>query len=80
MELFRRAGLLNGTTDDVINSDEYPNEPRLRDLPVRLDGIYCDFRCWGLIRLYQMLAITCCGAQYLPLLSKLFSLCLSGDL
>jgi putative membrane protein insertion efficiency factor len=37
------------------NSDEYPNEPRLRDLPVNI-GNLLRFPLLGLIRLYQILA------------------------
>jgi putative membrane protein insertion efficiency factor len=34
------------------DSDEYPNEPRLRDLPVRVENLL-RFPLLGLIRLYQ---------------------------
>ena len=39
----------------MSNSDEYPNEPRLRDLPVRFENLL-RFPLLGLIRLYQILA------------------------
>jgi putative membrane protein insertion efficiency factor len=39
----------------IQNSDEYPNEPRLRDLPLRVENLL-RFPLLGLIRLYQMLA------------------------
>jgi putative membrane protein insertion efficiency factor len=37
------------------SSDEYPNEPHLRDLPLRVENLL-RFPLLGLIRLYQMLA------------------------
>ena len=39
----------------MSSSDEYPNEPRLRDLPVRFENLL-RFPFLGLIRLYQMVA------------------------
>jgi putative membrane protein insertion efficiency factor len=39
----------------MSSTDEYPNEPRLRDLPVRFENLL-RFPLLGLIRLYQILA------------------------